>query len=49
MKGINAFFIKQEIADTLFPSPATAENLYNPKRLLWYLSSGDKTVRYTGV
>jgi len=27
--GVNAFFVKQELAGDLFPLPATAENLYH--------------------
>jgi len=32
MNGVNAFFVKRELARDLFPEPATAENLYNPFR-----------------
>lgn len=32
--GVNAFFVKKEIAGNLFYKPATAEALYNPLRLL---------------
>lgn len=30
--GVNAFFVREEIAGDLFIKPATAENLYNPAR-----------------
>ncbi|MDR3002295.1 MAG: hypothetical protein LBU89_13670 [Fibromonadaceae bacterium] len=30
--GVNAFFVKRELAKNLFTQPATAENLYNPAR-----------------
>lgn len=31
--GINAFFVRNDLAEGKFPEPATAENLYNPARL----------------
>ena len=30
--GVNAFFVRKDIAENKFPTPATAENLYNPVR-----------------
>lgn len=30
--GVNAFFVRQDLAKDLFIEPATAENLYNPAR-----------------
>ena len=45
--GINAFFVKKELAEGLFAEPATAENLYHA----WAqpcLSSGHKTIKYIG-
>jgi hypothetical protein len=44
--GVNAFFIKQDIAHNLFPIPSTAENLYNPSR--WYIKyiSGHPSNKY---
>jgi hypothetical protein len=48
IKGINAFFVKSELAHSLFASPATAMNLYNPYRLRVYYNSGYKTTKYTG-
>jgi len=30
--GVNAFFVKQDIANNLFALPAVSENLYNPAR-----------------
>lgn len=29
--GVNAFFVREELAEDKFPFPATAENLYNPQ------------------
>lgn len=31
--GVNAFFVRKDLAHDLFIEPATAENLYNPARL----------------
>lgn len=31
--GINAFFVRSDLAKNLFAMPATAENLYNPARM----------------
>jgi hypothetical protein len=36
--GVNAFFVRKDLASGLFPSPATAENLYNPLRNVRYVS-----------
>lgn len=33
ISGINAFFVREDLAKDLFALPATAENLYNPQRL----------------
>lgn len=33
LSGINAFFVREDLAGDLFALPATAENLYNPQRL----------------
>jgi hypothetical protein len=48
MGGINAFFVKSELAQSLFVLPATAVNLYNPQRLVYYLNSGYKSIKYRG-
>lgn len=32
LRGVNAFFVREEIAGDFFITPATAENLYNPAR-----------------
>lgn len=32
IRGVNAFFVRKDIAGKKFPLPATAENLYNPCR-----------------
>jgi hypothetical protein len=45
--GVNAFFVKKELAKGLFAEPATAENLYHA----WgegYVSSGHLTKKYIG-
>jgi hypothetical protein len=41
LNGVNAFFVKKELAKDLFVLPATSENLYNPPRFhsLRYISS----------
>jgi hypothetical protein len=47
MNGVNAFFVKKELAKGLFAEPATAENLYHA----WgqgYVSSGHLTKKYIG-
>jgi hypothetical protein len=36
--GVNAFFVRKDLAGDLFASPPTAENLYNPMRPLRYKS-----------
>ncbi|MDR1363259.1 MAG: hypothetical protein LBJ35_04350 [Spirochaetaceae bacterium] len=45
--GVNAFFVKKELAKDLFAEPATAENLYHA----WgtaYVNSGHPTKKYIG-
>jgi hypothetical protein len=34
--GINAFFVRKDLAENLFASTPTAENLYNPMRPVFY-------------
>lgn len=46
--GVNAFFVKKEIAKNLFPYPATAENLYNPTRWDFEYISGHPPKKYIG-
>jgi len=48
--GVNAFFVKKELAKDLFPEPATAENLYNTLILnnCKYINSGHPTRKYIG-
>ena len=46
--GVNAFFVKKELAKDLFPKPATAENLYNPARWKIHYISGHPSRKYTG-
>jgi len=38
--GVNAFFVREDLTKELFPTPATAENLYNPFRKLNIKSTG---------
>ena len=50
LNGVNAFFVKKELAKNLFAQPATAENLYNPPRAtggLVYIS-GSPSLYYVG-
>ena len=46
--GINAFFVRQDIAQNLFAIPATAENLYNPARWDIRYISGHISKKYIG-
>jgi hypothetical protein len=46
--GINAFFVRKELAKDLFPLPATAENLYNPTRWNIKYRSGHLSKKYIG-
>jgi hypothetical protein len=46
--GVNAFFVKRELAGDLFAKPATAENLYHCGCSTSYQSSGHLTKRYIG-
>ncbi|MDR2793757.1 MAG: hypothetical protein LBB61_08865 [Treponema sp.] len=45
--GVNAFFVKKELAKNLFPEPATAENLYNAWGKI-FVGSGHPTKKYIG-
>jgi hypothetical protein len=49
MNGVNAFFVKKELARDLFPHPATAENLYNPTRWNTRYVSGHPSKKYIGA
>lgn len=40
LSGSNAFFVKKELAGNLFIKPATAEELYNPFRIILTYQSG---------
>ena len=42
INGVNAFFVRADLAQGLFPLPHTAENLYNPLRLFLTFKSGHK-------
>jgi hypothetical protein len=48
--GVNAFFVKNELANNLFPLPATAENLYHSWKGLGIKTyiSGHPSKRYIG-
>jgi hypothetical protein len=46
--GINAFFVKKELAKDLFVLPATAENLWNPLNLSLRYVSGHASRYYVG-
>ncbi|MDR0733868.1 MAG: hypothetical protein LBF08_07415 [Dysgonamonadaceae bacterium] len=46
--GVNAFFVRRDLAKNLFPEPATAENLYNPARWDMQYVSGHPTKKYIG-
>ncbi|HEX4327575.1 MAG TPA: hypothetical protein VH105_12200 [Burkholderiales bacterium] len=58
--GVNAFFVRADLAGDLFPKPATAEHLYQPPRyfLQYYQIAGhpanswtivESAVRYAGL
>lgn len=40
INGVNAFFVRDDLANGLFPKPNTAENLYNPLRLGFTFKAG---------
>jgi len=46
--GVNAFFVKKELANDLFVKPAVAENLYNPTRWDMQYISGHPSKKYIG-
>ena len=46
--GVNAFFVRQDIALNLFAQPATAENLYNPAGWSVGYVSGHPSREYIG-
>jgi len=35
LTGVNAFFVREDLAQGKFPEPATAENLYNAPKYTW--------------
>ncbi|GHT41551.1 hypothetical protein AGMMS49965_11530 [Bacteroidia bacterium] len=40
LSGVNAFFVRKDLVkENMFPTPATAENLYNPARPLPFFQS----------
>jgi hypothetical protein len=46
--GVNAFFVKQDLANDLFFTPAIAEKLYNPTRWTMQYISGHISKDYIG-
>jgi hypothetical protein len=48
LNGVNAFFVKKELAQNLFVLPAIAQNLYNPARWNTKYVSGHITTKYIG-
>ena len=44
--GVNAFFVRQDLAQNLFIEPATAENLYNPARFKFISYQNYHPARY---
>jgi len=38
IRGVNAFFVRKDLVADFFPKPATAENLYNPFRVIVFQS-----------
>ena len=48
MNGINAFFVRKDLAKELFPNPATAENLYHSWHFRKFASSGHPARIYIG-
>ena len=47
--GVNAFFVKKELTRNLFPTPATAENLYHTFQPNLYKCSGHPVKKYIGA
>lgn len=45
IRGINAFFVRKDLADKKFPMPTTAENLYNPCRFYLEYKIGHPATR----
>jgi hypothetical protein len=46
--GVNAFFVKADLAKELFVKPATAEKIYNPTRWTMQYISGHPPKKYIG-
>ena len=49
LNGVNAFFVKKELAKDLFVSPASAEKLYNPPRYNIVYQSRHAASAYIGL
>jgi hypothetical protein len=49
MSGVNAFFVRKDLALDLFPQNATAENLYYPMTYPLYRTGGHTGKKYIGV
>lgn len=48
LSGINAFFVREDLAGDLFPEPADPEHLYNPFRMGLYPVNGHPARHYLG-
>ncbi|MCL1946871.1 MAG: hypothetical protein FWF51_06960 [Chitinivibrionia bacterium] len=48
VRGVNAFFVKQNLANDLFFKPPVAEKLYNPTRWTMQYISGHPSTEYIG-
>lgn len=48
VSGINAFFVREDLAKDLFVIPSTAEKLYNPARWTMIYISGHQSKKYIG-
>ena len=46
--GVNAFFVRNDLAKNLFATPATSENLYNPPRWGIRYFSGQPSKKFIG-
>lgn len=44
--GVNAFFVRKDLARDLFSEPATAENLYNPARFSFTIYANNHPAKY---
>ena len=49
MSGVNAFFVRKDLAGNRFATPATAENFYHPMTYPMYRTGGHQSKKYIGV